>query len=170
MKFAIIAALLATTSAIRLRSYEASGPSSSGSDSGSGSSSGSGDGLREVFNQCDTNHNGQLSGNETKSCAEHALGRPLTEAEDKWGSELFEKDAGKDGTLDFEEFRKFAMAVMHKIQEEHQEEHLRGIFDKLDTDHDGQITGKEVVLGIEHYLGEKLSHQQYEEGKALFEA
>lgn len=72
--------------------------------------------MKEAFQKCDTDHDGFLTPTETKDCAEKFLGRKLTKAEEEWGKELFEKDAGHDGKLGLKEFYKFAIAVAHKVE------------------------------------------------------
>lgn len=44
------------------------------------------------------------------------------------------------------------------------------IFDKLDTDHDRQLSGTEVILGVEKLLGRPMPEYLMKIGKTLFEA
>jgi len=47
---------------------------------------------------------------------------------------------------------------------------MKEIFDSLDHDHNGKLTGKEVLVGVEHYLGKQLTKEQINTGRVLFEA
>lgn len=59
---------------------------------------------------------------------------------------------------------------MDKLSEDHDDSDcaMRKIFNELDADHNGELTGAEVVVGVEKYLGKKLTNHQYEAGKAIF--
>lgn len=116
----------------------------------------------------DVNKNGKLSPQEVIAGVEKYIGRPLTHAEILAGKKYFVKVMGADAQLNFEEFKKFAKDVapiLRKIMAEESGssgssgdsgssddegpgEELKPIFNMLDTNHDGQLEGGEVVRGV----------------------
>jgi Ca2+-binding EF-hand superfamily protein len=133
-----------------------------------------------VFDEIDTNHNGQINKEELTVAMEHfakMMNHTITKEEAAWVTKTAYADAGKDKQLNKKEFNKFGNSFVNhfglcKLAEEAVAKHslaetqechgpmaiTNKVFKMIDTSHNGEIDKSELTAAV-IFLAKEMNHK-----------